>query len=129
MFSWPYVSIPYLWPFLAILLFVCSPMYLCFNITYHQTCWPLEGLWHIFLQYIHVLALHGPNGWKIIIDQIIAKKLKRVLACLSSHYSNYPWSFFFFKGNLLAHDVMAILLYFWFIYTLVSFYKSKRCMC
>ncbi|KAL6322889.1 hypothetical protein AAG906_021023 [Vitis piasezkii] len=32
-----------------------------------------RGLWHIFLQDIHVLALHGPNGLKIIIDQIIAK--------------------------------------------------------
>ncbi|KAL6322882.1 hypothetical protein AAG906_021016 [Vitis piasezkii] len=30
-------------------------------------------LWQIFLQDIHVLVFHGPNGLKIIIDQIIAK--------------------------------------------------------
>ena len=76
MFSWPYISIPYLWPLIVVLLFVCSPTYLCFNIAYHQTCWPLGGLCHIFLQTIHVLAFHGPNGWKIIIDQIIAKNWK-----------------------------------------------------
>ena len=40
---------------------------------YHQTCWPLGGFSHIFLQDIHVLALRGPNGSKIIIDPIIAK--------------------------------------------------------
>ena len=32
--------------------------------------------WHIFLQDVHVLTLHGPKGWKIIIDQIIAKNWK-----------------------------------------------------
>ena len=59
-----------------------------------------------------------------------SQELKRVLAWPSSHYSNYPWSFFFFMGNLVAHDVVAILIYFWFIYTLLLFfYKSKRCMC
>ena len=47
---------------ITVLLFICSPTYLCSNIAYHQTCWPLEGLWHIFVQDIHVLALHGPNG-------------------------------------------------------------------
>ena len=36
----------------------------------------LGGLWHIFLQDINVLALHGPNGLKIIIDQIIANNFK-----------------------------------------------------
>ena len=39
-----------------------------------------------------------------------SQELKRVLAWLSSHYSNYPWSFFFFMGNLVAHDVMASLI-------------------
>ena len=73
MFSRPYISIPYLPPLLAILLFVCSPTYLCFNIGDHQTCGPLEGHWLIFLHDIHVLALHGPNGCKIIIDQNKAK--------------------------------------------------------
>ena len=43
------------------------------DIAYHQTCCPLGGLWHIFLQDILVLALHGPKGGKIIIDEIIAK--------------------------------------------------------
>ena len=58
-----------------------------------------------------------------------SKKLRRVLAWPSSHYSNYPWSFFVFIGNLVAHDVLASLIYFYFIYTLFSFYKAKRYMC
>ena len=57
-----------------------------------------------------------------------SQKLKRVLALPSSHYSNYPWSFVFFMGNLVAHDVLASLIYFYFIYTLIFFYKSKRHM-
>ena len=40
-----------------------------------------------------------------------SQELKRVLAWPSSHYSNYPWSFFFFIGNLVAQDVVAILIY------------------
>ena len=76
MFPWPYINIPYLWPLLVVLLFVYSPTYLCFNVADHQMCGPLRGLWHIFPQDIHVLALHGPNGWKIKIIQIIAKKWK-----------------------------------------------------
>ena len=57
-----------------------------------------------------------------------SKELKRLLAWPSSHYSNYPWSFFFFMENLVAHDVVASLFYFYFIYTLF-FYKSKWYMC
>ena len=57
-----------------------------------------------------------------------SQKLKRVLAWPSSHYSNYPWSLFFFMGNLVAHDVVASLIYFCFIYTFFL-YKSIRCMC
>ena len=76
MFSRQYLNIRYLWPLLAVLLFVCSPTYVCFNIAYHQTSWPLGGLCHIILQHIHVLAFHWPNGWKIIMDQIIAKNWK-----------------------------------------------------
>ena len=45
-----------------------------------------------------------------------SQELKRVLACPSSHYSNYPWSFFVFMGNLVAHDVVACLIYFCFIF-------------
>ena len=37
-FSRPYISIPYLWPLLVVLLFVCSPTYLYFNIADHHTC-------------------------------------------------------------------------------------------
>ena len=60
-----------------------------------------------------------------------SEEMKRVLARLSSHYSNYWLSFFVFMGNLVAHDVMASLIYFRFIYTLLLllFYKSKRYMC
>ena len=50
-----------------------------------------------------------------------SQELKRVLAWPRSHYSNYPWSFFVFMGNLVAHDVVAILLYFWFIYAFFYF--------
>ena len=57
-----------------------------------------------------------------------SQELKRVLAWPSSHYSNYPWSFFVFMGNLVPHDVLASLIYFYFIYTFF-FYKSKRYMC
>ena len=77
MFSWPYISIPYLWPLLIVLLFVFSPTYLYLNIANHQTCSPLGGLWQIFMQGIHVLVFHGPNGLKIKVDHIIAKKWKR----------------------------------------------------
>ena len=54
--------------------------------------------------------------------------MRRVLAWPSSHYSNYPCSFFVFMGNLVANDAMASLIYFRFINTLF-FYKSKRYMC
>ena len=50
------------------------------------------------------------------------QELKRVLACPSSHYWNYPWSFFLFMKNLVAHDVMASLIYFCLIYTLFFLY-------
>ena len=48
-----------------------------------------------------------------------SQELKRVLAWPSSHYSNYPWSFIVFMGNLVAHDVVGSLNYFYFIYTLL----------
>ena len=50
-----------------------------------------------------------------------SQELKRVLSWPNSHYSNYPWSFFFFLGNLVAHDAVASLIYFCFIYTLCFF--------
>ena len=56
-----------------------------------------------------------------------SQKLKRVLAWPISHYSNYPWSFIVFMGNLVVDDVVACSIYFCFIYTF--FYKSKRYMC
>ena len=46
-----------------------------------------------------------------------SQELERVLARPSSHYSNYPWSVFFFMLNLVAEDVVASLNYFFFIYT------------
>ena len=120
MLSRQYLNIHYLWPLLAVLLFVCLPTDVCFNIADHQTCCPLGGFCDIFLQDIHVLAFHKPNGWKIIIDQI-----KRVLARPSSHYSKYPWSFFFFMWNLVVQDVVAILIYIFFIYTIFFFINLK----
>ena len=47
-----------------------------------------------------------------------SQELNRVLAWKNSHYSNYPWSFFFFMGNLVAHDIVASLIYLCFIHTL-----------
>ena len=58
-----------------------------------------------------------------------SQELKRVLAWPSSHYSNYPWSFFVFMGNLVADDAMTSLIYFCFINRYFFFYKSKRYMC
>ena len=40
-----------------------------------------------------------------------------------------PLVIFCFHGNLVADDVVASLIYLCFIYTLLFFYKSKRCMC
>ena len=58
-----------------------------------------------------------------------SQELLMVLAWPSSHYSNFPWSFFVFMGNLVAHEAMARLIYFCFSYTLLFLYKSKRYMC
>ena len=46
-----------------------------------------------------------------------SQELKRVLAWPSSHSSNYGWSFFVFMGNLVADDVVASLIYLFFICT------------
>ena len=58
-----------------------------------------------------------------------SQELRRILAWPSSYYSNYPCSFFVFMGNLVSHDVLASLIYFYFIYTLFLLYKFKRYMC
>ena len=55
-----------------------------------------------------------------------SQNLKRVSTWPCSHYLNYPWSFFFFLGNLVAHDVVAILLYFLFVYALFFFINLKE---
>ena len=57
--------------------------------------------------------------------QNYSQESKRVLAWQSSYYWNYPWSFFFFMENLVAHNDMARLIYLWFIYTLFSFINLK----
>ena len=54
-----------------------------------------------------------------------SQELKRVLTWPSSHYSNYPWSFFVFMGNLVTDDVVASLIYFCFIYALFFFINLK----
>ena len=51
-----------------------------------------------------------------------SQEMKRVLAWPSSHYSNYPWSFFVFMGNLVAHDAVTSLIYFCSVYTLFYIY-------
>ena len=128
MFSRPYISIPYLWPLLIILLFLCSPTYLYFNIADHQTCWPLAGLWQIFMQDIHVLVFHGPNGWKIVIDQIIAKNWKgfwhgQVLII------QITLGQFFLHGESCSSWCRGNFNLFLFYLYIIFFYKSKRCMC
>ena len=50
-----------------------------------------------------------------------SQELNRVLAWPSSHYSNYPLSFFFIIWNLVSNDEVASLIYFYFIYTLFYF--------
>ena len=74
------------------------------------------------MQDINVLALHGPNWWKIIIDQIIAKNWKGfwhgqvlIIQIIVGH-------FYSFMANPVVHDVMENLIYFWFIYTLFCFF-------
>ena len=59
---------------------------------------------------------------------IYSLELKRVLARPSSHYSKYPWSFFFCMWNPVVEDVVASLIYFFFIYIYI-FYKSKSFIC
>ena len=54
-----------------------------------------------------------------------SQELKRVLAWPDSHYLNYPWSCFVLMGNLVAHDVYASLIYFYFIYIFFSFINLK----
>ena len=44
-----------------------------------------------------------------------SQELLMVLAWPSSHYSNYPWSIFVFRGNLVADDALASLIYLCFI--------------
>ena len=58
-----------------------------------------------------------------------SQELKRVLAWPSSHYSNYPWSFFFVTRNLVAHEVMTSLIYFCFIYKLFIFFINLKDVC
>ena len=55
-----------------------------------------------------------------------SQELKRVFTWPSSHYSNYPWSFFFFMGNLVAHDVKASLFYFLFF---IHFFLNLKVLC
>ena len=54
-----------------------------------------------------------------------SQELNRVLALLCSHYSNYPWSFFVIMRNLVSNDVVASLIYFYFIYTPFYFINPK----
>ena len=56
------------------------------------------------------------------------QELKRVLAWPSSHYSNYRWSFFFFMWNLVAQDVVASLIYFFFIHTFFLINPKVLCV-
>ena len=58
-----------------------------------------------------------------------SQELKRFLAWPSSHYSNYPWSFFVLMGNLIADDAMASLIYFFLFIHYYFFNKSKIYMC
>ena len=81
---------------------------------------------HIFARYPCIRSSWTP--WvKINNRPHYSQELKRVLAWKNSHYSNYPWSSFFFMGNLVAHDVKASLFY--FLFFIHFFFKSKSFMC
>ena len=54
-----------------------------------------------------------------------SQEMKRVLAWPSAHYLNYPWSFFVYMGNLVAHDAVASLIYFCFVYACFLFINLK----
>ena len=54
-----------------------------------------------------------------------SQELNRVFAWLGSHYSNYPWSFFLIMRNLVSHDAVSSLIYFYSIYTLFYFINLK----
>ena len=59
-----------------------------------------------------------------------SQEFKRVLAWPSSHYSNYPWLFFFLPGEsckTLCHGNFNLFLI--YLYIIIIFYKCKRCMC
>ena len=56
-----------------------------------------------------------------------SQELKRALAWPCSHYSNHPWSFFIFLGNHVALNVLASLIYFYFIYTF--FFINLKVLC
>ena len=59
---------------------------------------------------------------------IYSLELKRVVARPSSHYSNYPWSFIVFMGNLVAHDVMASLNYLFYLYIIIFINLKDICV-
>ena len=55
-------------------------------------------------------------------------ELKKVFAWPSSHYSNHPWSFFIFMGNPIAHDILASLIYFYFISIYIFINLKEICV-
>ena len=58
-----------------------------------------------------------------------SQELKRVLAWPSSHYSNYPCSFFFLHGESCSSWSRGKFNSFLFYLSIFYLYKSKRCMC
>ena len=67
------------------------------------------------------------SSWTQLVKNNNRPNYSQKIAWSNSHYSNYPWSFFVFMGNLIADDAVASLIYFFlFIH---FFYKSKRYMC
>ena len=68
------------------------------------------------------------SSWTQLVKNNNRPNYSQKIAWSNSHYSNYPWSFFVFMGNLVAHDVVASLIYFSFIYTLF-FYINLKDVC
>ena len=68
------------------------------------------------------------SSWTQLVKNNNRPNYSQKIAWSNSHYSNYPWSFFVFMGNLVAHDVVASLIYFSFIYTLF-FYINLKDIC
>ena len=116
MFSRLYISIPYLWPILVVLRLLTHVSLLHYSILSNMLTFR-RTLAHISTRYPCI-----SSSWTQWVKNNnrpkYSQELNRVLAWLSSYYSNYPRSFFVIMRNLVSNEVVASLIYFYFIYKL-----------